>query len=109
MGTAATTKVFWAYNWYLMNNPHKANLSRQEIHLMAEKFAAANSTEITDATDPGGTYTDVEWPDFAGASSIVAVGNSSTDRTGNISWDLVDIASQKTLDQASWPEDHVGA
>lgn len=95
--------TFWSYNWYLMNNPNKTHLTRQDIHLMAEKFAATNSDEITDATDPGGTYTAIEWPGDAGAT---AVGNSSTDRTGNISWDLIDSASKVTLDQAEWPETH---
>lgn len=109
---ATTDVTFWAYNWYLMNNPHKENLSRQDIHRMAEKFAAANSTEITSATDPGGAYTGIEWPDAAGASSISAVGNSSTtveDSVTKVNWALVDSASRVTLDQASWPEDHVGA
>lgn len=107
MATANVT--FWAYNWYLMNNPHKTHLTRQDIHEMAVKFAAANSTEITTANDPGGTYTGIEWPDQAGASTITAIGNSSTDVHGVLRWDLVDPASQVTLDQAWYPEDHVGA
>jgi len=110
MATANVT--FWAYNWYLMNNPHKTHLSRQDIHLMAEKFAATNSTEITDATDPGGTYTGIEWPDQAGAGTVTAVGNSTTfteDSVSKVCWNVVDPASQATLDQAWWPEDHAGS
>lgn len=104
---ASADVTFWAYNWYLMNNPHKTHLTRQDIHEMAEMFAAANSTEVTNATDPGGAYTGIEWPDASGgASSISAVGNSSTDRTGNVSWDIIDIASKVTLDQAHYPERH---
>jgi hypothetical protein len=107
---ATTDVTFWAYNWYIMNNPHKTNLTRQDIHEMAEMFAAANSTEITSSTDPGGTYTGIEWPDASGgASTITAVGNSSTDITGNVRWDLIDQASKATLDQAQYPEKHRGA
>ena len=110
MGTASTDVTFWAYNWYLMNNPHKTHLSRQDIHEMALKFAATNSTEITSATDPGGTYTDIEWPDKdGGAGSVTAVGNSTTDRKGTVSWDIVDSASKVTLDQAWYPERHKGS
>jgi len=101
---ASTTVTFWAYNWYLINNPHKQFFTKEDIVRMARKFAATNSSEITDATDPGSTYTDIEWPDQAGAGSVTAVGNSSTDRTGLVSWDVVDAASKVTLDQAQWPE-----
>jgi len=109
---ASTDVTFWAYNWYIMNNPHKANFTAQDIHLMAEKFAACNSTEITSATDPGGTYTDIEWPDEAGAGGTTAVGNSSTSVSEGISkvnWNVVDPASRVTLDAAWWPEDFPGA
>ena len=109
---ASTDVTFWAYNWYLMNNPHKQNFTRQDIHWMAEKFAACNSTEITSATDPGGTYTDIEWPDEAGAGATTAVGNSSTTVEGSVTkvnWALVDPTSQVTLDAAWWPEDFAGA
>jgi len=104
---ASTDVTFWAYTWYLMNNPYKSHLSRDDIHWMAEKFAATNSTEITSATDPGGTYTDIEWPDQAGAGSVTAVGNSSTTTENSatkVNWTLVDAASQVTLDQAWYPE-----
>lgn len=110
MAEPNANKTFWSFVWYLMNSPNKAGLNRQDIHLMAEKFADANSGAITDATDPGGTYTDAEWPDKdGGSSSITAIGNSSTDITGNVRWDLVDPASQVTLDQAYWPETHLGS
>jgi hypothetical protein len=108
---ASTDVTFWAYNWWLMNNPYKTHFTKQDIVKAARMFAAANSTEITSATDPGGTYTDVEWPDQAGASSITAVGNSSTyvanvngTETSIVNWELVDEASRKTLEQAWWPE-----
>lgn len=100
---AAADVTFWAFVWYLMNNPNKTHLSRQDVHEMAEMFAAENSDELS-ATDPGGTYTDIEWP-----GTITAVGNSSTDRSGNVSWDLVDSTSQVTLDQANFPEKHKGS
>lgn len=107
---ATTDVTFWSYNWYIMNNPYKTPLTRQDIHEMAEMFANANSTEITSATDPGGTYTDIEWPDLSGgASTITAIGNSSTDITGNVRWDLIDQASKATLDQANYPERHKGS
>jgi len=105
---ASANVTFWAYNWYIINNPHKDTYTRKDIVDMARKFAAANSTEITDATDPGGTYTGIEWPDQAGAGTVTAVGNSTTDRTGLVSWDVVDAASKVTLDQAWWPEDYPG-
>lgn len=108
---ASTDVTFWAYNWYIMNNPNKSSFTKQDIHLMAEKFAAANSTEITSATDPGGAYTDIEWPDQAGAGTVAAVGNSSTTTEFSVSkvnWALVDPASKVTLDQAWYPETHPG-
>jgi len=101
---ASTDVTFWAFVWYIANNPNKQFFAKEDIVRMARKFAATNSTEITSATDPGGTYTDIEWPDQAGAGSVTAVGNSSTDRTGLVSWDVVDAASKVTLDQAQWPE-----
>lgn len=104
--TATADAIFWAYNWYLANNPHKSNLTRQDIIETAKKFANANSTELS-ATDPGSAYSNVEWPDInGGASSISAVGNSSTDPASIVRSDLVDPTSQVTLDQAAWPEDH---
>ena len=109
---ATANKTFWAYTWYLMNNPYKKSPSREDIHKMAEMFAAANSTEITDATDPGGTYTGIEWPDASGgASSITAIGNSSTfteDSVSKVNWEIIDPTSQVTLDQAQYPEKHQG-
>ena len=105
---ASTDVTFWSFVWYIMNNPNKTHLNRDDIHLMAEKFAATNSDEVTSATDPGGAYSNIEWPDQLGAGTVAAIGNSSTDRTGNVSWDLVDSASKVTLDQAWWPETHAG-
>jgi len=105
---ASTDVTFWAYNWYLMNNPHKDRYTKQDLHWMAQKFAATNSTEITSATDPGGTYTDIEWPDQAGAGSVTAVGNSSTTVENSatiVNWNVVDSDSQVTLDQAWYPDD----
>ena len=107
---ADANKTFWSYNWYIMNNPNKANLSRQDIRKMALLFADTNSDEITDATDPGGTYTEIEWP---GANGVTAKGNSTTHtdptvlgatKTGIIDWEFVDPASKVTLDQAAYPE-----
>lgn len=85
---AATNKVFWAFVWYLKNNPYKAagGLTNDDIDNMAELFATENSTEITDATDQGGTYTDVEWP-----GTITAV---------------QDVPS---VNQANYPEKHKGS
>ena len=111
MGTASTDNTFWAFVWYLMNNPHKRQWTRQDIHWLAEKFAETNSTEITSATDPGGTYTDIEWPDEIGAGTVTAVGNSSTfteQSVSKLNWALVDEVSRLTLDQAFWPNTHVG-
>jgi len=112
---ASTDVTFWAFVWYIMNNPYKKKLTRQDIHEMAEMFAAANQTELS-TSDPGGTYgagaaaTNIEWPDKnGGASTITAIGNSSTDRTGNVAWDIVDQASQATLDQAYYPRRHKGS
>jgi len=101
---ASTSVTFWAFVWYLMNNPNKQVFTKEDIVRMARKFAATNSSEVTDATDPGGTYTDIEWPDQAGAGTVTAVGNSSTGRDGLVRFDVVDAASKVTLDQAQWPE-----
>ena len=107
---ATTTVTFWAYNWYLMNNPDKTSFTKQDIRKMALLFAATNAEEVTDATDPGGTYTGIEWP---GANGVTAVGNSSTHtdptvlgatKTGIIDWEFVNPTSQVTLDQAAYPE-----
>ncbi len=108
---AATTNVtFWSFVWYLVNNPDKTEPTRQDIVKMARLFADTNSEEVSDATDPGGTYTDIEWP---GANGVTAVGNSSTHtdptvlgatKTGIIDWEFVNSASQVTLDQAAYPE-----
>ncbi len=107
---ATTTVTFWAYNWYLMNNPNKTSFTRQDIRKMALLFADTNSTEITDATDPGGVYTAIEWP---GANGVTARGNTTTHtdptvlgatKTGIIDWEFVNPASKATLDQAAYPE-----
>lgn len=101
---ADANKTFWSFVWYLMNNPDKSNPSRQDIHRMAEQFAATNSDEITSATDPGGTYTQIEWP---GTNGVTAVGNSTTfteDSVSKVNWALIDSASKVTLDQAAYPE-----
>ncbi len=101
---ADANKTFWSYTWYLMNNPNKDTYTKQDIHKMAELFAATNSDEVTDATDPGGTYTEIEWP---GTNGVTAVGNSSTtieDSVTKVNWALIDSASKVTLDQAAYPE-----
>ncbi len=107
---ATTTVTFWAYNWYIMNNPDKTTFTKQDIRKMALLFADTNSEEVSDATDPGGTYTGIEWP---GANGVTAVGNSSTHtdptvlgatKTGIIDWEFANSASQVTLDQAAYPE-----
>lgn len=109
---ATTNVTFWAYNWYIMNNPNKTSFTKEDIHKMSLLFANANSTEITTATDPGGTYTDIEWP---GSNGVTAVGNSTTHtepgvlgatKTGIIDWENVNQASKATLDQATYPESH---
>ncbi len=107
---ASTDVTFWSFVWYLVNNPDKTEPTRQDIVKMARLFADTNSDEVTSATDPGGTYTDIEWP---GANGVTAVGNSSTHtdptvlgatKTGIKNWEFVDPASQVTLDQATYPE-----
>ena len=109
---ADANKTFWSFVWYIMNNPNKANLSRQDIRKMALLFADTNSDEITDATDPGGTYTEIEWP---GSNGVTAKGNSTTHtdptvlgatKTGIIDWEFVNPASKVTLDQATYPESY---
>lgn len=79
---ASTSVTFWAFVRYLKSNRHKAagSMTNDDIDNMAEAFAAANSTEITDATDPGGTYTDVEWPDKNGGASSITATSTNTDR-----------------------------
>jgi hypothetical protein len=108
---AATTNItFWSFVWYLVNNPDKTEPTKQDIIKMARLFADTNSEEVTTGTDPGGTYTGIEWP---GANGVTAVGNSSTHtdprvlgatKTGIIDWENVNSASQVTLDQAAYPE-----
>ncbi len=112
MGTATRDDLFWAYNWYLMNNPNKTSFTRQDIRKMALLFAATNVTEVSSGTDPGGTYTDIQWP---GSNGVTAVGNTSTHtdptvlgatKTGIIDWENVNQASKATLDQATYPESY---
>ncbi len=108
---AATTNItFWSFVWYLVNNPDKTEPTKQDIIKMARLFAGTNSEEVTTGTDPGGTYTGIEWP---GANGVTAVGNSSTHtdptvlgatKTGIIDWENVNPASKATLDQATYPE-----
>jgi hypothetical protein len=107
---ASTNVTFWSFVWYLVNNPDKKELNKQDIIKAARVFAATNSDEVTTGTDPGGTYTDIEWP---GANGVTAVGNSTTHtdptvlsatKTGIIDWEFVNLASQVTLDQAAYPE-----
>lgn len=110
MGTATRDDLFWSYNWYIMNNPNKTTFTKQDIRKMALLFAATNATEIPSSTDPGGTYTDIQWP---GTNEVEAVGNSSThtdptvldaSKTSIIDWEFVNSASQVTLNQATYPE-----
>ncbi len=107
---ASTNVTFWSFVWYLVNNPDKTTPTKQDIIKMARQFADTNSDEVTTGTDPGGTYTDIEWP---GANGVTAVGNSTTHtdptvlgatKTGIIDWEFVNPASQVTLDQAAYPE-----
>lgn len=74
-------KGFWAFVFYLKNNPFKSagGMTNDDIDNMAETFAAANSTEITDATQQLGTFTNYEWPDASGgASSLTAIGTTAS-------------------------------
>lgn len=90
----AANDIFWGFVFYIQNNQWKGpgGMTNDDITNMANLFADANSTEITDATQPGGTFTDVEWPDASGgASSITA------------------IATEASIRRAQFPEKHRGA
>ncbi len=92
-----TGLVFWAFEHYLKNNPHKGpgGLTNDDITAMADLFYSYN-TSATGAARPavGAAFTDVDWPDFT----------TVADEGG------VDAVRDKaTIDQARFPESHRGS
>lgn len=87
MAPPTADKVFWSFLWYLKHNPFKAlgGMGEDDLDNMAALFAAENSDALS-AADPGGTYTDVEWP-----GTITAVQDTAS------------------IDQADFPEYEAGA
>lgn len=89
---ASTGMVLWAFEHYLINNPHKEPLTRQDITEMADLFYSFNTTSVA-STRPAvdANFTDCDWPDFgevADAGGVDAVRDSAT------------------IDQAMYPESH---
>jgi len=77
---AATADVtFWSFAWWIRHNPFKTfgSMSEQDFIDMAELFAATNSEELS-ATDPGGTYTGIEWPGGITAAQTTTSTDQST-------------------------------
>lgn len=87
---ASTGMMFWAFEHYLINSPHKEPLTRQDITAMADLFYSFNTTSAGSARPAvDGAFTDCDWPDFgavADAGGIDAVRDTAT------------------IDQARYPE-----
>ncbi len=92
-----TGLVFWAFEHYLKNNPHKAagGLTNDDITAMADLFYSYNTSAVAAARpDVNADFTDVDWPDF---TTVVDEGGIDAVR------DTV------TIDQARFPESHRGS
>ena len=89
---ASTGMMFWAFEHYLLNHPHKKPLTNDDITAAADLFYSFNTTSAGSARPAvGAAFTDCDWPDFgavADAGGIDAVRNTAT------------------IDQARYPESH---
>lgn len=94
---ATTGMMFWAFEHYLKNNPHKGpgGLTNDDITAMADLFYSFNTTSAGSARPAvDADFTDCDWPDFgtvADAGGVDAVRNTAT------------------IDQARFPESHRGS
>jgi len=92
---ASTGMMFWAFEHYLKNNPHKTHYTSQDIEAAADLFYSFNTTSAGSARPAvGADFTDCDWPDFgavADAGGIDAVRDTAT------------------IDQARFPESHRGS
>ena len=94
---ASTGMMFWAFEHYLKNNPHKgpSGMTNDDITAAADLFYSFNTTSagsVRPAVDAA--FTDCDWPDFgavADAGGINAVRDTLT------------------TDQARFPESHRGS
>lgn len=93
----ATGMPFWAFEYYLKNNPHKGpgGLTNDDITAMADLFYSFN-TAIVGVARPavGAAFTDCDWPDFTTVESAGGVDA---------------VRDTATIDQARYPESHRGS
>ena len=94
MAASETGLVFWAFEHYLKNNPHKAagGMTNDDITDMANLFYSYNTTAVG-ATRPavGADFTDCDWPDFTAVADEGGVDA---------------VRDTATIDQARFPESH---
>ncbi len=94
---AETGMVFWAFEHYLKNNPHKAagGLTNDDITAMADLFYSYNSNAVARVRpDVGSDFTNIDWPDF-----------TDVEDEGGVDA----IRDTATIDQARYPESHRGS
>ena len=92
-----TGLVFWAFEHYIKNNPHKGpgGLTNDDITAMADLFYSYNTSAVGAARPAvDADFTDVDWPDF---TAVADEGGVQATR---------DTAS---IDQARYPESHRGS
>ena len=93
---ASTGMVFWAFEHYLKNNPHKGpgGLTNEDIEAMADLFYSYNTTSVATArTAIDAAFTDCDWPDF---TAVADAGGIDAVRDG-------------TVLRARYPESHRGS
>jgi len=74
---ASTGMMFWAFEHYLKNNPHKGpgGLTNDDITAMADLFYSFNTTSAATARPAiDAAFTDCDWPDFGAVAGIAYLG-----------------------------------
>jgi hypothetical protein len=111
---SSTTKAFWAFIFYVKNNPFKSidNMTENDFDEMVRQFAAVNETDgITVATAP-------DLPDFYGYGTVnigteINFPKKGTttrwaDDAGGIPGSTTYLLNLVQLKSASYPEEHLG-
>jgi len=97
MAASETGLVFWAFEHYLKNNPHKGpgGLTNDDITAMADLFYSFNTTAVAAARPAvDAAFTDCDWPDF-----------TTVEDEGGIDA----VRDTATINQARFPETHRGS
>ena len=111
---SSTTKVFWAFIFYVKNNPFKSidNMTENDFDAMVTQFAAVNVTDgITAATAPDApdTYgygtvnigTEINFPKKGSTTRWAA-------DAGGVPGSTTYLLNLVQLKSASYPEEHLG-